>query len=510
MTEAGLKHFRADFAKAEAYRQAKALAAVNPQTRIAVGNVPISVPAEGGFGFDPSQIHPAGDADKRAVVLEKMTAAKRLLAARGASLTDVLHASTALKQVHLKDPADFTAYISAIETQLQNAAKASDRKDLTDFIHGKLGELARLRHKMELFAQLPSARGNKGGHGQMEVHRQTMKTGIALGLPEEDIVEVMASKGGLKQKTVRGYLRSYVRESQELPRLAGGGLLPNLLSRLWQHWGGGQGLATAYGASTVPALLGGIAGAAIGGPVGVLVGSTVGRIGGMIGMAELLAQEPTLLSRLWQHWGGGQGLATAYGASTAPALLGGIAGAAIGGPVGVLVGSTVGRIGGMIGMAELLAQERGKPRRRQPLLSKPGLEELPHLESGAALFDHIAKNGRHLEQGSLTTFQYMDLAPQAIKEKLFAAIPDATFMTAGTEAIVLRKPDGSIVRIAMLRQKDNEGGRKFTGRPAAPSILQPEKSTRVGNFLIEELPHVKPLGRRKSCSLVSTVEFWLT
>ena len=118
------------------------------------------------------------------------------------------------------------------------------------------------------------------------------------------------------QSQYAGYLRSYVRESQELPRLAGGGLLPNLLSRLWQHWGGGQGLATAYGAST------------------------------------------------------------------APALLGGIAGAAIGGPVGGLVGSTVGRIGGMIGMAELLAQERGKPRRRQPLLSKPGLEELPHLASG--------------------------------------------------------------------------------------------------------------------------------
>ena len=45
----------------------------------------------------------------------------------------------------------------------------------------------------------------------------------------------------------------------------------------------------------------------------------------------------------------------AYGTTTAPALLGGIAGTAIGGPVGGLVGSTVGRIGGMIGMAELFS-----------------------------------------------------------------------------------------------------------------------------------------------------------
>ena len=77
-------------------------------------------------------------------------------------------------------------------------------------------------------------------------------------------------------------------------------------------------------------------------------------------------------------------------------------------------------------------------------------------------------------------------------------IPEgSTFLNSGTEALVLKSPDGEVIRIGKLiprarTQYDDKGfpNRSFLGRPTHAEFLQPTARARFGNILVEKLPFV--------------------
>jgi hypothetical protein len=93
--------------------------------------------------------------------------------------------------------------------------------------------------------------------------------------------------------------------------------------------------------------------------------------------------------------------------------------------------------------------------------------------------------------GSYDTMKQIVKSPY--REDIYKNIPrGSSFLDAGTEAFLLRKPDGNVMRFSTLRESTEgqfKGKRRFLGRPTNSEVLQALDTQIFGNIHVETLPY---------------------